>query len=140
MSTWPTQCGKLVGRRYGGVSGRATDLAQVKSNPQRSYDRPDTGKADTSTCGRIPHRKDGGRGESVRRQGKPQGQPGYQSVTIVRKIEATRCRPYEGCEGGSADSSPVPKDDGLGETAGSGGSTTSAARREGNGAKVGGKA
>ncbi|RWW80368.1 hypothetical protein BHE74_00011295 [Ensete ventricosum] len=34
----------------------------------RSYDRPDTGKADTFTCGRIPHRKDDGRGGSGRRQ------------------------------------------------------------------------
>lgn len=63
-----------------------------------------------------------------------------QSITNDRKIEATRCRPYEGCEGGSPDSSPAPKDDGLGETAGSGGSTTSAACREGIGAKVGGRA
>ncbi|RWW05777.1 hypothetical protein GW17_00030926 [Ensete ventricosum] len=66
-SMWLAQRGKLVGRRYGGASGRATDLAQVRSTPQRSYDRPDTGKADTSTCGRIPHHKDGGRGGSVRR-------------------------------------------------------------------------
>ncbi|RWW13143.1 hypothetical protein GW17_00023169 [Ensete ventricosum] len=46
---------------------------------QRSYGRPDTGKADTSTCGRITHRKDRGRGGSVRRQGKPQGRPGCQA-------------------------------------------------------------
>ncbi|RWW49748.1 hypothetical protein BHE74_00044075, partial [Ensete ventricosum] len=39
--------------------------------------RPDTGKADTLTCGRMPHRKDDGRG-GVRRHGKPQGQPGCQ--------------------------------------------------------------
>ncbi|RRT53009.1 hypothetical protein B296_00029656, partial [Ensete ventricosum] len=65
---WPTQREKLVGRRYGGASGRATDLAQVRPNLQRSYGRPDIGKADTSTCGRIPHRKDDGRGGSIRRQ------------------------------------------------------------------------
>ncbi|RWW03002.1 hypothetical protein GW17_00033881 [Ensete ventricosum] len=66
LSTWPTQRGKLVGRRYGGVSGRAVDLAQVRPNPQRLYGRPDTGKADTLTCGRIPHRKDDGRDGGVR--------------------------------------------------------------------------
>ncbi|RRT32113.1 hypothetical protein B296_00047124 [Ensete ventricosum] len=59
---WPTRCGKLVGHRYEGASGRATDLAQVRSNPQRSYGRPDIGKVDTLTCGRMPHRKDGGHG------------------------------------------------------------------------------
>ncbi|RZS22024.1 hypothetical protein BHM03_00054743 [Ensete ventricosum] len=75
-STWLTRRGKLVRCRYGGASGRATDLTQVRSNPQRSYGRPDTGKADTLTCGRIPHRKDGGHGGGVRRHGKPQGQPG----------------------------------------------------------------
>ncbi|RWW43477.1 hypothetical protein BHE74_00050851, partial [Ensete ventricosum] len=64
--TWPTRHGKLVERRYGGASGRATDLAQVRPNSQRSYGRPDTGKADTLTCGRIPHRKDGGSGGGVR--------------------------------------------------------------------------
>ncbi|RRT60337.1 hypothetical protein B296_00040504 [Ensete ventricosum] len=80
---WPTQRGKLVKGRYGGASGRAADLAQVRPNPQRSYDRPDTGKADTSTCGRIPHHKDDGRGGSVRRQGKPQGQPGCQPTSRV---------------------------------------------------------
>ncbi|RWW03891.1 hypothetical protein GW17_00032914, partial [Ensete ventricosum] len=53
--------------------GRATDLAQVRPIPQESYGRPDTGKADTFTCRRIPHRKDYGSGGSVRRQGKPQG-------------------------------------------------------------------
>ncbi|RWW78251.1 hypothetical protein BHE74_00013537 [Ensete ventricosum] len=65
---WPTQHGKLVGRRYGGASGRATDLAQVRPIPQESYGRPNTGKANTFTCRRIPHRKDDGRGGSVRRQ------------------------------------------------------------------------
>ncbi|RWW38259.1 hypothetical protein BHE74_00056520 [Ensete ventricosum] len=74
--TWLTRRGKLVGRKYGGASGRATDLAQVRLNPQRSYDRPDTGKVDTLTYGRMPHRKDGGRGGGVRRHDKPQGQPG----------------------------------------------------------------
>ncbi|RWW83707.1 hypothetical protein BHE74_00007775 [Ensete ventricosum] len=49
-STWPTQRGKLVGRR---------------PIPQRLYGRPDTGKADTSTYGRILHRKDDRRGGSV---------------------------------------------------------------------------
>ncbi|RZS13856.1 hypothetical protein BHM03_00045495 [Ensete ventricosum] len=66
-STWPTRRGKLVGRRYGGASGRAADLARVRPNPQRSYGRPDKGKANTLTCGRIPHRKDRGRGGGVRR-------------------------------------------------------------------------
>ncbi|RRT61820.1 hypothetical protein B296_00021870 [Ensete ventricosum] len=80
-STWSTRRGKLVGRRYGGASGRATDLAQVRPNPQRSYDRPDTGKADTLTCGRMPHRKDGGCGGGVRRHGKPQRQLGCQMWT-----------------------------------------------------------
>ncbi|RWW61995.1 hypothetical protein BHE74_00030919, partial [Ensete ventricosum] len=63
--------------------GRATDLAQVRPNPQRSYGRPDTGKADTLTCGRMPHRKDGGRGGGVRWHGKPQGQPGYQPIPMT---------------------------------------------------------
>ncbi|RWW62461.1 hypothetical protein BHE74_00030393 [Ensete ventricosum] len=43
LSMWSTRHGKLVGRRYGGASGRAIDLARVRSNPQRSYGRPDTG-------------------------------------------------------------------------------------------------
>ncbi|RRT45600.1 hypothetical protein B296_00020384 [Ensete ventricosum] len=73
--TWLTRRGKLVGSRYGGTNGRAADLAQVRPNPQRSYGRPDTSKADTLTCGRMPHRKDGGHGGGVRRHGKPQGQP-----------------------------------------------------------------
>ncbi|RWW41886.1 hypothetical protein BHE74_00052596 [Ensete ventricosum] len=38
-----------------------------RPNPQRSYDRPDTGKTDTLTCGRIPRRKDDGSGGGVRR-------------------------------------------------------------------------
>ncbi|RWV92828.1 hypothetical protein GW17_00044761 [Ensete ventricosum] len=59
---WPTRRGKLVGRQYGGASGRTADLTQVRSTPQRSYGRPDTGKVDTLTCGRMPYRKDGGRG------------------------------------------------------------------------------
>ncbi|RWW42254.1 hypothetical protein BHE74_00052212, partial [Ensete ventricosum] len=46
-STWSTQRRKLVGRRYGGASGRATDLAQVRPNPQRLYGRPDTGGHDS---------------------------------------------------------------------------------------------
>ncbi|RWW65721.1 hypothetical protein BHE74_00026961 [Ensete ventricosum] len=62
LSTWPTRRGKLVGRKYGALSGRTIDLAQARPNPQRSYDRPDTCKVDTLTCGRMPHRKDGGRG------------------------------------------------------------------------------
>ncbi|RWV81231.1 hypothetical protein GW17_00057370, partial [Ensete ventricosum] len=45
--------------------------------------RLDTGKADTFTCGRIPHRKDDRRGGSVRRQGKPQGQPGCQRAKVA---------------------------------------------------------
>ncbi|RWW25438.1 hypothetical protein BHE74_00021864 [Ensete ventricosum] len=76
--TWPTQHGKLVGRKYGGASDRAADLAQVRPIPQQSYGRPDTGKADTFTCRCIPHLKGDRRGGSVRRQGKPQGQPGCQ--------------------------------------------------------------
>ncbi|RWW40149.1 hypothetical protein BHE74_00054454 [Ensete ventricosum] len=71
--TWLTRRGKLVGRRYGGASGRTADLARVRPNPQWSYDRPDTDKTDTLTCGRIPHRKDDGRGGGVRQHGKPQG-------------------------------------------------------------------
>ncbi|RWW50901.1 hypothetical protein BHE74_00042805 [Ensete ventricosum] len=90
-STWSTQRGKLVGRRYGGASGHVTDLAQVRPNPQRSYGRPDTGKADTSTCGRIPHRKDDGRGGSVRRQGKLQGQPGCQVRMIYNTHYISSC-------------------------------------------------
>ncbi|RWW68209.1 hypothetical protein BHE74_00024279 [Ensete ventricosum] len=62
-----TRCGKLVGRRYGGASGRAADLAQVRPNPQRTYDRPDTGKVGTLTCGGMSHRKDDGRDGGVRR-------------------------------------------------------------------------
>ncbi|RZS22094.1 hypothetical protein BHM03_00054833, partial [Ensete ventricosum] len=80
--TWSTRRGKLVGRRYGGASGRTVDLAQVRPNPQRSYGRPDTGKADTLTCGRMPHRKDDGRGGGVRR-GKPQGQPGCRPIPVM---------------------------------------------------------
>ncbi|RRT56911.1 hypothetical protein B296_00041728 [Ensete ventricosum] len=73
--TWSTQRGKLVGRRYGGASGRAADLAQVRPIPQRSYGRPNTSKIDTSTCGLIPHRKDASltARTTVRRQGKPKG-------------------------------------------------------------------
>ncbi|RRT45610.1 hypothetical protein B296_00031832 [Ensete ventricosum] len=33
--------------------------------------RPNTGKADTLTCGRMPHRKDDGRGGGVRRHANP---------------------------------------------------------------------
>ncbi|RRT36764.1 hypothetical protein B296_00051902 [Ensete ventricosum] len=58
--------------------GRMADLAQVRPNSQRSYGRPDTGKVDTLTCGRMPHRKDGGRGGGVWQHGKPQGQQGCQ--------------------------------------------------------------
>ncbi|RRT45386.1 hypothetical protein B296_00049786 [Ensete ventricosum] len=90
-STWSIRRGKLVGRRYGGASGRATDLAQVRPNPQRSYDRPDTGKADTLTCGRIPHRKDGERGGDVRRHGKLQGQPGCQVRMIYNAHYISSC-------------------------------------------------
>ncbi|RRT31710.1 hypothetical protein B296_00044931 [Ensete ventricosum] len=46
-STWSIRRGKLVGHKYEGASGRAADLARVRPNPQRSYGRPDTGKADT---------------------------------------------------------------------------------------------
>ncbi|RRT34562.1 hypothetical protein B296_00054626 [Ensete ventricosum] len=63
--TWPSRRGKLVERKYGGAIGRTIDLAQVRLNPQRSYDRSDTGKVDTLTCGRMPHRKDDGRGGGV---------------------------------------------------------------------------
>ncbi|RZS01682.1 hypothetical protein BHM03_00031587 [Ensete ventricosum] len=52
-----------------GVSGRTADLTQVRSTPQRSYDRPDTGKVDTLTCRRMPHRKNDGRGGRVRQHG-----------------------------------------------------------------------
>ncbi|RWW02542.1 hypothetical protein GW17_00034358 [Ensete ventricosum] len=54
-STWLTRCGKSVWRRYGGVSGRTVDLAQVKSTPL--------------TCRRMSHRKDGKRGGEVRWHG-----------------------------------------------------------------------
>ncbi|RWW58300.1 hypothetical protein BHE74_00034863 [Ensete ventricosum] len=81
--TWSTRRGKLVGRRYGGANGRAIDLAQVRSNPQRSYGRPDTGKANTLTCGRMPHRKDDGRGGGVRRHGKPQGQSEPREMVVA---------------------------------------------------------
>ncbi|RRT48691.1 hypothetical protein B296_00026175, partial [Ensete ventricosum] len=50
-STWPTRRGKSVWRRYGGVSGRTTDLAQVRST--------------SLTCRRTSHRKDGDRGGEV---------------------------------------------------------------------------
>ncbi|RWV79579.1 hypothetical protein GW17_00059265, partial [Ensete ventricosum] len=63
--TWSTRRGKLVGCKYGGASGRTADLAQVRPNPRRSYDRPGTGKVDTLTCGRMPHRKDDERGGGV---------------------------------------------------------------------------
>ncbi|RWW66289.1 hypothetical protein BHE74_00026355, partial [Ensete ventricosum] len=66
--TWPTQHGKPVGRRYEDANGRTAGLTQVRPIPQQLYDRPDTGKADTFTCGRIPHRKDDQRDGSVRRQ------------------------------------------------------------------------
>ncbi|RZS19969.1 hypothetical protein BHM03_00052431 [Ensete ventricosum] len=54
--TWPTRRRKSVWRRYGGVSGRTADLAQVRSTPL--------------TCRRTSHRKDDGRGGEVRRHGK----------------------------------------------------------------------
>ncbi|RWW78088.1 hypothetical protein BHE74_00013706 [Ensete ventricosum] len=69
-STWSTRREKLIGSRYGGANGRAVDLAQVRPNSQRSYGRPETGKADTLTCGRMPHRKDDDRGGGVRRHDK----------------------------------------------------------------------
>ncbi|RWW70177.1 hypothetical protein BHE74_00022154 [Ensete ventricosum] len=50
-SMWPTRRGKSVWRRYGGVSGRTNDLAQVRSTPL--------------TCRRTSHRKDDGRGGEV---------------------------------------------------------------------------
>ncbi|RWW68531.1 hypothetical protein BHE74_00023946 [Ensete ventricosum] len=65
--TWSTQHGKPVKRRYEGASGRTAGLTQVRPIPQQLYDRPNTGKIDTFTCGRIPHRKDDRRGGSVRR-------------------------------------------------------------------------
>ncbi|RRT31428.1 hypothetical protein B296_00050780 [Ensete ventricosum] len=89
--TWSTRRGKLVGRRYGGASGRAVDLARVRPNPQRSYDRPDTGKADTLTCGRIPHHKDGRHGGGIRRHGRPQGQPGCQVQMIYNTHYISSC-------------------------------------------------
>ncbi|RRT45321.1 hypothetical protein B296_00035614 [Ensete ventricosum] len=52
-SMWLIRRGKSIWRRYGGVSGRAVDLAQVRSTPL--------------TCRRTSHRKDDGRGEEVRR-------------------------------------------------------------------------
>ncbi|RZS15888.1 hypothetical protein BHM03_00047816 [Ensete ventricosum] len=44
---------------------REASRAQVWGR-QRSYDRPDAGKADTLTCRRMPYRKDDGHGGSVR--------------------------------------------------------------------------
>ncbi|RWW26848.1 hypothetical protein GW17_00008759 [Ensete ventricosum] len=67
-STWSTQRRKLVGRRYGGASGRATDLAQVRPNPQRLYGRPDTADFPSRTLSHhpsdrapTPYREDRGR-------------------------------------------------------------------------------
>ncbi|RZR91968.1 hypothetical protein BHM03_00020168 [Ensete ventricosum] len=51
--TWMTRRGKSVWRRYEGVSGRTTDLTQVRSTPL--------------TYRRTSHRKDGGHGGEVRR-------------------------------------------------------------------------
>ncbi|RWW64770.1 hypothetical protein BHE74_00027973 [Ensete ventricosum] len=51
--TWMTRRGKSVWRRYEGVSGRTTDLTQVRSTPL--------------TWRRTSHRKDGGHGGEVRR-------------------------------------------------------------------------
>ncbi|RZS08056.1 hypothetical protein BHM03_00038987 [Ensete ventricosum] len=62
-----------------------------RPNPQRSYDRPDTGKTDTLTCGRIPRRKDGGSGGGVRRHGKPQGQLGCQVRMIYNTHYISSC-------------------------------------------------
>ncbi|RZS08308.1 hypothetical protein BHM03_00039252 [Ensete ventricosum] len=55
-STWSTRRGKSVWRRYGGVSGRTADLAQVRSTPL--------------TCRRTSHCKDDRCGGEVRRHGK----------------------------------------------------------------------
>ncbi|RWW48028.1 hypothetical protein BHE74_00045946 [Ensete ventricosum] len=44
---------------------REASQAQIWGR-QRSYGRPDTGKADTLTCRRMPYRKDDGHGGSVR--------------------------------------------------------------------------
>ncbi|RWW19355.1 hypothetical protein GW17_00016605 [Ensete ventricosum] len=55
-SMWLTRRGKSIWRRYGGVSGRTADLAQVRSTPL--------------TYRRTSHRKDDGRGGEVRWHGK----------------------------------------------------------------------
>ncbi|RWW61021.1 hypothetical protein BHE74_00031935 [Ensete ventricosum] len=56
---------------------REASRAQVWGR-QRSYGRPDAGKANTLTCRRMPYCKDDGHGGSVRQHGKPQGQLGCQ--------------------------------------------------------------
>ncbi|RRT31858.1 hypothetical protein B296_00047459 [Ensete ventricosum] len=53
-------------------STREDCQAQVWGH-QRSYVRPDVGKADTFTYKRMPYRKDDEHGGSVRQHGKPQG-------------------------------------------------------------------
>ncbi|RWV90015.1 hypothetical protein GW17_00047810 [Ensete ventricosum] len=53
--TWPTRREKSIWRRYGGVSGRIVDLAQVRLTPL--------------TCRRTSHRKDDERGREVRQHG-----------------------------------------------------------------------
>ncbi|RWW02860.1 hypothetical protein GW17_00034032 [Ensete ventricosum] len=76
--TWLTQRGKLAGRKYGGASGRTAD-------------RPNAGKADTLTRRRMPYRKHGEYGGSVRQHGKPQGQPGCQVRMIYNTHYMSSC-------------------------------------------------
>ncbi|RZS07193.1 hypothetical protein BHM03_00037989 [Ensete ventricosum] len=81
---------------------REASRAQVWGR-QRSYGRPDAGKADTLTCRRMPYRKDSGHGGSVRQHDKPQGQPGCQTR---RRNTSTRQAPdltltFLALEGGS---------------------------------------
>ncbi|RRT42363.1 hypothetical protein B296_00040946 [Ensete ventricosum] len=52
---------------------REASRAQVWGR-QRSYGRPDAGKADTLTCICMPYCKDGRHGGIMRQHGKPQGQ------------------------------------------------------------------
>ncbi|RWW04067.1 hypothetical protein GW17_00032725 [Ensete ventricosum] len=69
---------------------REASRAQVWGR-QRSYGRPDAGKADTLTCRRMPYRKDSGHGGSVRQHDKPQGQPGCQVRMIYNTHYISSC-------------------------------------------------
>ncbi|RZS16080.1 hypothetical protein BHM03_00048028 [Ensete ventricosum] len=58
--------------------------------PQRSYDRPDTGKVDTLTCGRMPYRKDGERGgreEEAEREREAMTRVELESIIMIKSIK-----------------------------------------------------